>query len=344
MIGRIPRWFLMVGIVTAVSGCDNVSWGGMSVSLQGPPGDSSATQDGTGPEADSGPQYIEYGPLLYAGVRDGDSALVVPVGELVDGSLRPFPAGERGNQLATQIMEERLVPGKELTLFHGGTRIGTMTVSASLGINSEYCSPRPQATGHIEVVPSANSAPRFLALEEELGRHRALAPFTTAVAERAQRNAAQNLAGEALNQLRAPWPAALQNIRQDLQMFQLTSDQGPSLVASFLYQDQMVVGPAPDDAYSLLILGEPQGTRFNRTYTWFRRAGEEGKGAPRFFSHLDWDQDGQDEILLEVLGTDSRWWAALKRDGGGWTVAVQDPCGVQGQVEETAQGSQGGAR
>ena len=37
MIGRIPRWFLMVGIVTATFGCDNVSWGGMSLSLEGPP-------------------------------------------------------------------------------------------------------------------------------------------------------------------------------------------------------------------------------------------------------------------------------------------------------------------
>ena len=130
MIGRIPRWFLMVGIVTAAFGCDNVSWGGMSLSLEGPPTDSTAVAEDPVPE---GSLSFEYGPLLFAGVREGDSARVVPVAELVDGVLRPLPPGEAGVRMAEQVQEERLAPGQRLTVFHGGTRIGTFTTSASLG-------------------------------------------------------------------------------------------------------------------------------------------------------------------------------------------------------------------
>jgi len=345
MIERIPRWLLIVGIVTVTIGCDNVSWGGMSLSLEGPPGDTLAPPPGApGADSASSPQRIEYGPLLYAGTRQGDSALVVPVAELVDGDLRPLPQGELAAQLAAQLLEERLFPGQELTLFHQGTRIGTLTVTASLGTTNEYCSSRAQALGHLELVPSASEAQRFLALEKSLDEEWPYGLFQTFAVGRAQRNAAQNLAGEALNQLRARWPVALQSIRQDLQLFQFSTDEAPSVVATFLFQDQMEVGPAPDDSYSLLILGEPRGTRFDRTFTWYRRVGEEGKGSPRLFSRMDWDGDGEEEILLEVFGAEARWWAALDREEGSWFLSFQDPCGAPGAQGPSPEGSQGGSR
>ena len=340
MIGRIPRWFLIVGIVTAASGCDNVSFGGMSVSLQPPPGDSLESTSGGGAAEPEGPAYIDYGPLLYAGTRIGDSAVVVPVGELVDGGLRPLPAGPRGAQLANQILQERLTTGSRFTVFDAGTRVGTFMVATATEPTGEYCSPRPQAQGHMELVPSAAGVERFLALEADAETAPPFGPYQTFVPDRGHRIAAQNLGGEALNELRAPWPTALQNIRQDLQVFQLSGAQGSFVVATFLFQDQMVVQPAPDGGYSLLILGEAQGNRFRRNYTWFRSVAEEGKGAPRYFSWMDWDSDGEDEILLEVLGSDSRWWAGLERSGEGWEATFQDPCGVTGQVPEAQEGTQ----
>ena len=338
MIGRIPRWFLLVGIVTTTFGCDNVSWGGISLSLEGPPGDSSVLSDTLDQE---GPQRFEYGPLLFAGVRGGDSALVVPVAELVNGVLRPLPPGEAGARMAEQIQEERLAAGQRLTVFHGGTRIGTFTASASLGTSTDYCSPRAQASGRLELDPSASEAQRFLAVEEETGDSWPFGRYQSFMAERVHRNAIQNLAGAALNEARAQWPAALQNIRQDLQLFLLPEAEAPAIVASFLFQDQMEVGPAPEPAYSLLIVGEPAGNRFNRTFTWYRPVAEEGKGAPRFFSWMDWDRDGDDEILLEVFGADSRWWAALERENGSWTLAFQDPCGTPEAEAPSMEGSQG---
>jgi hypothetical protein len=344
MIGRTLRWFLIVGIVTVAISCDNVSWGGMSIRLENPPGDTLDTLEAPGSAVSGGAVRFQYGPLLYAGISQGDSAIVTPVAELVQGELRPLPQGEEGPRLAAQILEDRLQAGQRMTVFHGGTRIGTFTVARPLGISSEYCPPRARAAGLLELVPSASDAQRFMALEEVLGRHWPFLPYQAIEAERQHLVAALTLGGEALNQLRAQWPAALQNIRRDLQAFHLTPGQSPFFVSTFTYQDLLEIGPAPDNSYSLLIIGEPRGNRFDRTFTWYRRVDEDGKGAPRFFSWMDWDQDGEQEILLEVLGADGRWWAALERATNGWSVTFQDSCGGLTEPDSTGDASQGRPR
>jgi len=249
--------------------------------------------------------------------------------------------GGSATQLANQILEERFPPGQELIVFDQGSRIGTFTVSSQLGTTSDYCPPRAQALGFLELIPSASEVQRFLALEEPQGLEWPRGQYHVWAVERAHRTAAQNLGGEALNQLGAPWPAGLQNIRQDLQVFQLPDGEGLSVVATFLFQDQLVVGPTSDASYSLLVLGELRGNRFDRTFTWFRPVADEGKGAPRFFSWMDWDRDGEEEILLEVLGVESRWWAALDRENGRWSLTFQDSCGApeaQGSYEQDTEG------
>jgi hypothetical protein len=335
MTGRIPRILLTVGIVTAPMGCDNVSWGGLSVRLEAPSADTvGALDDSDSFQTDT--QRLDYGPLLYAGVRQGDSATVTPVAQLVEGRLVPLPLGDSAPGLGERILEERMAAGTELTLFHQGARIGRFTVSMPLGMNTDYCPPRPGALGRVELVPSAHEVLRFLALEKPLGGGWLFGSLQLQEPSRALANAAQNLAGEALNQLRAPWPAALQDIRRDLQVIPMVGRPEPALVATFLFQDRLDIGPAPDEAYALLVLGEANRGRFQRTFTWFRRAGTEGKAAPRFFSSMDWDGDGQDELLYEVFGSESRWWLALKRTGEEWSVEFQDPCG-QREVDGPSQ-------
>jgi hypothetical protein len=325
MIGKTSRWFLMVGIITVAFGCDNVSWGGMELRLEGPPSDtlnppSDSLQPGTQPTP-------ELGRLLFAVTRQGDSALLVPIAAFSDSEPVPLPPGERGEEAAERLLEERLRPGIELTLFHQGVRAGTVVIRGPGEISREFCSPRAQTRGILELVPGAAEAERFLALEGPLGRERAYGTIPSPTETGAHRIAAQNLAGEALNQIGARWPGGLQNIRQDLQVVPLPESEAPAVVASFLFQDSLEVSDAPEDSYSLLILGEPGRNEWERTFTWFRPVNEEGKGSPRFFSHLDLDGDPAHEILLEVFGADSRWWAILDREGRGWRVAFQDPCG-----------------
>ena len=79
-----------------------------------------------------------------------------------------------------------------------------------------------------------------------------------------------------------------------------------------------------------MVLGEPRGPDFNLAYSWYRPVASSGKGAPRFFSRLDWDGDGDEEILLEILGEDRRWFAALNRISDGWVLTYEAPCGGSG--------------
>ena len=60
---------------------------------------------------------------------------------------------------------------------------------------------------------------------------------------------------------------------------------------------------------------------------WYRAVDTDGKGAPRYFDHLDWNGDGTEEILLDVLGSNRRWFAGLGRTDGSWIRTFQDACG-----------------
>ena len=328
MIGRIPCRFLLVGIVIAASACDNVSWGGMELGLQRPSTDTvPLVEDSLETEA-SPPPSISLGPLLYAGIRDGSRARIFPVAELTDGGLRPLPGGAEGEELTQQLLTSRLRPGTELTLFHQGVRIGTLEVEESRVSDGPYCGTRGQAMGHLQLTPEAAQAQRFLALERRQGRYHPFGSFQELRTVYDQRVASLALGSEAIPEVGAPWPPSLLEIRQDLQVFQLPGGEAPAVMATFLHRDQLRVAPAPADAYSLVVMGEPTASGFDLTFTWYRPVASAGKGAARYFSRLDWDGDGDQEILLEVMGEENRWFAAMNRGPDGWVLTYQDPCGA----------------
>ena len=77
-----------------------------------------------------------------------------------------------------------------------------------------------------------------------------------------------------------------------------------------------------------MLIGENSESGYRASYAWYRVVGEEGKGVPRFFDHLDIDRDGEDEVLLEIFGVNSRWFAVLNRDGSDFRLALEDSCGA----------------
>lgn len=328
MIERVPHWPFLVGIVMAASGCDNVSWGGVDLRLEGPSVDTAATRGDasrTGPGPDS---TASLGHLLYAGTRSGDRVRVVPVAEITGAGLMPIPGAGEEDELRLQALRDRLQPGRELILFHQGVRTGMLVVDEWEWVADSFCQPRPQASGPLLLLPDAFSAQRFLALERGTGTSYPYGPYRDLSSEYDQRVASLNLGSEAVTRVGAPWPPSLLDIRRDLQILDLPGAEAPAVMATFLHEDELEVGPAPDDAYALLVLGEPRGPRFELTYAWYRPVDTEGKGAPRYFSRMDWDRDGDEEILLEVLGADSRWFAAIHRGPDGWQTTFQDPCGT----------------
>ena len=62
------------------------------------------------------------------------------------------------------------------------------------------------------------------------------------------------------------------------------------------------------------------------TYTDFRRGGTAGKLAPRFLGHLDWDNDGEDEVVLELIGDGQRTFRILERTADTYQPILDTQC------------------
>jgi len=330
MIGRIPRWLLVVGIVIVASGCDNVSWGGVEISLEGPAADSAIAQQDTAELQAPPDPAVSLGPLLYAGTRTGNRARVVPVAEITETGLHPLPGGPEGIETNDRILQGRFRAGTELVLFSQGVRVGALVLDQGSLVGGTYCQARPEGAGQLLLSPDAAGMERFLALDRPSGNRYPFGPYQELSSTYDQRVASLNLGAEAIPLVGASWPPSLLEIRQDLQILDLPGEEDPAVLATFVYRDQLGVGTAPAEAYALMILGEPQGAGFELAYTWYRPVGAEGKGVPRYFSRMDWDGDGQEEILLEVFGSDTRWFAAMDRGPEGWQTVYQDTCGTQG--------------
>ena len=330
MIGRIPRWLFVVGIVIVASGCDNVSWGGVELSLEGPTADTAIAQQDTAEPQPPPDPAVSLGPLLYAGTRTGNRARVVPVAEITELGLRPLPGGADGTEVNDQILQGRLRAGAELVLFHQGVRVGALVLDQGGMVTDTYCQSRPEGSGQLLLSPDAAGTESFLALESRIGSRHPFGAYQELSSTYDQRVASLNLGAEAIPLVGATWPPSLLEIRQDLQILDLPGEVAPAVLATFLHRDQLRIGAAPEEAYALMILGEARGAGFELAYTWYRPVGAEGKGVPRYFSRMDWDEDGQEEILLEVLGADARWFAAVDRGPQGWQTIYQDPCGTPG--------------
>lgn len=327
---QLPRWLAALGIVTAAGGCDNVSWGGIEVSLRGPGVEAPRP---TTAQADSAPRLessLSLGPLLYVTSRTEGTGVLFPIGELGPEGLRPVFGGEEGEEVARRVLRERMRPGTEFVLVDQGLRVGTVTLGTDeVEVSRESCLPRPRARGWLELVPEAAELERFLALEKD----RVTSPkfgFRGIVPARYEhRVASLALAAEAIQEAGAPWPAVLREARQEIHLLPLDGGSIPWIMATFVYQDAAQVGPPGGaGAYSLLVLGEPQADGWRLAYSGYRPAATRGKGVPRFFATFDWDQDGQMEILFEILGEQDRWWQALGRVQGVWQTIFEDVCGA----------------
>ena len=318
------RHLLALGLIlTGATGCDNVGWGGVDWRLTPPPSTGTDTlSDGT-ELAEEEPAPRVYGPLLLAGTRTDARATLALVGEVQPDTLLALDSTPE----TMQHVAELTAAGSEWTLFAEGVRVGTLTVDGT-STSAAYCPARPTVSGVVELVPSASAAERLLALPGRVGEARPYEPFEPLSDVYDHRVATLTWAGEAIPRNQASWPAGgLVEAREDIQVFQPLGTTSPSIAATFMFRDRLVVTPAPQGAYALFVLGSQRGGEYVEDFAWYRLVDEGGKGAPRYFDHLDWDGDGDTEVLLEVLGAERSWFAALGRRDGQWVRTFLDVCG-----------------
>jgi hypothetical protein len=318
-------------MLTVASGCDNVSWGGIDVGLKPPRTKAEVTAEASLPaaaveeEGDALPE-LPTGPILLAGRRNGSYATLTVVGEIQGDAVGAFPSEEDVPGFLDRFTTELLATGSEWVLFAQGVRVGRLTATTT-GLDEDYCVPRPTISGTVELVPSAIGVELLMALPTDAASERAYDPYRVHRHDYDQRVASLTLAIEAIPRLGAAWPPdGVLSARADIQAFQMVGAPREAIAATFMYRDQLEMSATDAGAYSLFLMGQESVERYEPTYIWYRPVDSEGKGAPRYFDHLDWDGDGTEEVLLEVFGSGRRWFAGLAQRSGTWVRTSEDSC------------------
>ena len=326
MSAKAFRWLSALVMITAASGCDNVDWGGAEVRLVRPPSttpDSGVVEDSVQPEPDLD---LPEGPVLYRATRAGDTVTIIPVAEIRGDSLLAV-AVEDGEEYRTAFAERHFPPGAEFTLFAEGVRVGRARVE-SVGDDGSFCTTRPTATGIAEIIPTASAAERFLALRSDRVQGRPFGPYERLDDSFQQRVASVEHQIAALRRHGARFPEGdLVNFRVDMRAIRLGGEGAEAFTATFVNLDVPRIAPADSAAHSTFLLGIAQGDGYRAAYDWQRSVAEDGKGVPLFWEQMDWDGDGSTEILLDVIGEESHWSAAIGLRDGQWERIFEDPCG-----------------
>jgi hypothetical protein len=322
----------MAVIVTALAGCDNVTWAGFDVALQKadpPPG--SLLPEETSIEEPGLPPLPE-GDVVYLVRREsGASASAFALASLEVGGPQPLPGD--GSEAWTEHFARTLLPaGSELILFADGARLGTFVAGDSFATDDSLCIDRPRIDGIVELVPGATEPGVYLAVPAARAAGIARGSWNPPEATQEIRNASLNLAGELMNELGTPWPqGTVAALRRDLTLLSPPASTDslappPSFAATFLNEDLLRVGDASRGAWSLFYVARHDGTRYRPTLIRYHLYQRDGKAAPRILAWTDLTGDGQEEILLEVFGARDRWFVLAGQQGGEWRTLLEDPC------------------
>lgn len=322
---RKPRGaaWLATLILTFATGCDNVQWGGVSVAVVPPPPKAAAPATGPG----EGPvEPLPQGPILYYVAHSAGGATMTPLGEVSGDSVIPVRARHDWEAFDTRFIAQFLRRGNEFALFHEGRRVGTFLLQSASVPPASVCPRVPMAEGGLELAPAAEQLTEFLALAKTSApnvRNQVSPPIEPT---RSMQVVGPILAERLLRARHAQLPGNWQRAMQQLQPFPLSGTADPAFAATFLVDDTL--GPGYDNVgYSLFFIATPQGqVGYDTAFVQFHDYADGGKAAPKVVDYLDWNRDGQVELLLQVYGTDSSWWEGVGKVDGRWRQLFLDRC------------------
>jgi len=312
-------------ILTLATGCDNVAWEGLELRLNPPTSSSaiSSEQSVITPDLADEEQSLEIPkrPILLSGKRTGSTAKLTAVGEVNGNSLTAISNQGLGSEISLGLITQ----GSEWVLFSEGVRIGRM-IAQEVSVDDSFCTLRPTISGIVELVSEASDVEQLIALPIDVAGSRSFQPYTAYRHNYNQRVASLALASEVIPSLGAEWPPSILDSRTDIHAFQLPGEPRQAIAATFLHQDRMITSPPEPGAYSLFVMGDATSGTYEISYMWYRLAESQGKGVPRYLDHIDWNGDGSEEILLEMFGSEDRWFAGLAKQDGRWIRSFEDSC------------------
>jgi hypothetical protein len=310
-------------ILTLLAGCDNIQWGGASVTfVQPPPKAGAATGSAVGTDGERLPE----GAILYYVQPAGNGAIMTPVAEITGDSLRSMRATSDWNLYGSRFIAEFLRQGSEFALFRNGTRVGTFVTQGASIPDSTVCPRLPRATGSLELSPGGEKYTEFLALSKAQApdvRRRIAAELSPT---RSMQIVGPILAERMLRARGAQLPGNWQRAMAQLKPFPITGSADPGFSATFLVDDTLGVG-LDNQGYSLFFVATPQGgVGYDTAFVMFNDYPKTGKAAPRVVDYLDWNRDDQVDLLLQVYGSTSSWFEAVSKTKKGWRRTFADHC------------------
>jgi hypothetical protein len=313
-------------ILTALTGCDNVKWGGISVQKIDPPPAMDVEQVHT---VEQGPANLGLptGSVLFHVIRaDDGTTRIVPVAELSGDSLRGMrrPAGVSPEAFEQRFRATVLAPNGQYALYRHGAPVGTFTLQRSGPMTA--CG-LPTAYGAATTVAAAAGEREFLAFRKGLEPD-VRGEFPTLAVDGPIRRYASLVAERLVLQagLARPrsWPGAL----RDLQALDVEPGGHPEMAATHLVGDTLGVGGAAPDGWSVFYLASYQDREgyvpFYQETTDYRK---DGKRAPRVVDYLNWNRTPSPEVLVHVFGPREDWYEVLSKDRNRWERSWQGrPC------------------
>ena len=266
------------------------------------------------------------GPILFYVANRSEGPVMVPVGEIAGDSMIPIRARADARAFAQRLIGEHMRQGSEFTLYHLGSRVGTLVVQSATPPEPNVCPALPQARGALELAPGADSIPEFLAISSqhapEIRRRAGAVPEVG----RTMQVLAPILAEKMIRARHAELPGNWQRAMAQLRPFPIAGGADPGYATTFLVSDTLGRG-ADNMGYSLFYIGTPAQFSYDTVFVAFNDYPSQGKAAPRVVDYLDWTRDDQPELLLQVYGINDTWFEVVGRKADGtWHRTFRDRC------------------
>ena len=304
--------------------CDNVNWGGADVAIVPPPPKAS----GVPVSGEDLQEALPEGPILFYVVpNEGGRGTMMPVGQIVADSMLPLRANKDIQLYANRFIAAHMRRGAEFALYRNGARMGTFVVQSATPPGANACPALPTAQGALELSSGAETISEFLAIAKphapEIRRQLEFPTEPT----RSMQVIAPILAERMIRARQAELPSNWGRAMAQLRPFPIAGQRDPGFATTFLVGDNLGVD-GDNLGYSLFFIGAP-GAQFgyDTVFVKFTNYPNDGKAAPRLVDILDWNRDGQVDLLLQVYGISDTWFEAVGRNqNGDWRRMFRDRC------------------
>jgi hypothetical protein len=266
--------------------------------------------------------------LYYVQAQGDGRGTLIPVAEIARDTLHAVRAHADWELYDQRFIANQLRQGSEFTLFRGGERVGTFVLQTAAIPPETVCPRTPRATGLLELVPGHEQVKEFLALSKTHtppgGKRRGPAALEP---DRRMQLIAPILAERILRSRRASLPGNWSRAMAQLKPFPLAGTADPAFASTFLVGDSLGRGSGHAEGYALFFIAQPAPqVGYDTAYVDFVPYPAKGKAAPRVIDFLDWYQNGEPGLLLEVYGAQDAWFEAIGRSGGRWKRLLQTRC------------------